>query len=164
MMILGSVMIPGEMSERKAATPARPGQLASNNTLVAQAEAPTKRAQLDIPPFLNFEPIITPRDLQGLREKGIDPCTRRFIVGSFIKRLQTNHPDQQKLLADALAFSLREARKDREVLLSSAKAKKHKLLRREDKDSKPSQSPKVNDVDPESWIKNCPLPVLILLG
>lgn len=160
-MILKPVMI---LSERKAATPARPGQLASDNNLVAQPEAPPKRAEVDIPPFLNFEQIITPRDLQGLREKGIDPCTRRFIVGSFIKRLQTDYPDQQKLLANALAFSLGEARNDREDLLSSAKAKKHKLLLRKDKDSKPTQSPKVNDVDPESWIKNCPLPVLILLG
>ena len=158
-------MIPGEMSKRKAATPARPGQLASTSeSLVAQAEAPTKRAQFAIPPFLNFEPIITPRDLQGLREKGIDPCTRRFIVGSFIRRLQTNYPDQQKLLANALAFSLCEARKDREDLLRSAKAKELLRSRREDKDSKPTQFSKLNDVDPESWIKNCPLPVLILLG
>lgn len=41
----------------------------------------------------------------------------------FVNRLQTYYPDHRKLLADALAFSRCEIRKDCEDLLRSAKAK-----------------------------------------
>lgn len=83
-------------------------------------------------------------------------------MGRFINGLQTNYPDQHKLLEDALVFSLSEIREDREDLLRSAKAKK--ALPREEKDYKPTKFPRLNDVDPEGWVKNLPLPVLILLG
>ena len=131
----------------------RPGQSASDDSRAEAGPAV---------PLLSLEPIITPRDLKALRGKGLDPCTRRFTVANFINRLQTNHPDQLKLLDKALAFSLHEVRKDREDLLRSAKAKK--LLLRKDKDYQPTQFPRLNDVDPEGWVKNCPLPVLLLLG
>ena len=113
----------------------RPGESAAD---ILAADAPT------VPPSLEFAPIITPDALIGLRDNGIDPCTRRFIVGSFIHRLQTNYPDQRKLLGDAITFSLDELRKDREESLS--------------------RDPGHQNFDPEGWVKHVPLPALILLG
>ena len=141
------------MSEPQAA---RPGQSASGDLA---AKTSTK---LKPPPVLTFKPIITPKDLEALRARGIDPCTRRFIVGRFISALQTNFPDQCKLLENPLAFSLREIRQDREDSrwgLRSARATG--LLPRE---NKPIHFPRLNDIDPQGWVKNIPLPVLVLLG
>ena len=139
---------------------ARPGQSASDN--LAAALGPPRTPTKVIPPFLNLKPIITPRDLEALREKGLDSCTRRFTVGNFIIRLQTNFPDQVRLLENAFAFALRQVRKDREDLLRSAKA--NKLLLRKDKDYQLTKFPRLNDIDPDGWIQNCPLPVRLLLG
>ena len=138
----------------------RPGQSAADEPA---AEASTKTS----PQCLTFEPIITPVDLAALREKGRDVCARRFIVTSFINRLQTKYPDQHRLLRKAIAFSQKEIRLDREDLLRSAKAKKPK-----EKDYKPTKSFKLDKnyckpttyIDPEGWVKNIPLPVLILVG
>lgn len=140
-MSVSTPVVPEEMSESKAA---RPGQSAADLAI------------------LTFDPIITPRDLQELRKQGIDPCTRRFIVGRFINALQTNYPNQQELLGQALAFSLEEIREDRKDLLRSAKAKK--LLPKGKKEYKRTEFPRLNSVDPEGWVKNIPLAVLILLG
>ena len=102
-----------------------------------------------------------------MSENGIDPCARRFVVARFINGLQTNYPDQQKLLEDALAFSRRQVSKDRQVrqfhenLLRSVKVKK--LLQKEEA-YKPTEFPQINNIDPEGWIKSLPHPVLILEG
>ena len=83
-----------------------------------------------LPPYQKFHPpplfkrIITPKDLQGLRKRGIDPCTRTFIVKCFIHGLQINYPDQQTLLKKALTFLRDEIREDRQDLLRSAKAQR----------------------------------------
>ena len=92
-----------------------------------------------------FKRIITPKDLQGLRKRGIDPCTRTFIVKCFIHGLQINYPDQQTLLKKALAFLRDEIREDREDLLRSAKAQRPGG----DKENKPTRFSKLNEIDPE---------------
>ena len=115
--------------------------------------------------ILIFGPIINPQDLLGLHGAGIDPCTRRFIWRHFINGLQTNFPDQRKLLGEARAFSLREIRRDREDSLSCLRSEKaKKLLPREVKEYKPTEFPRLNGIDPEGWVKSIPRPVLILLG
>ena len=102
------------------------------------ADAPT------VPQSLDFPPIIYPTDLQLLRQKGIDPATRRIIVGSFIHRLQTKYPDQRVQLGNAITFHLDELRKDRgEALL---------------------RDPGHQNYDSEGWVKYLPLPALIVLG
>lgn len=80
----------------------------------------------------------------------------------FVNRLQTYYPDHRKLLADALAFSRCEIRKDCEDLLRSAKAKE--LFPGEEKEYRSTNFPRLSNVDPEAWVKIIPLPVLILLG
>ena len=127
---------------------------------VSPADAPHASTKFTIPPSLIFEPIITPNDLPRLREKGIDPCTRAFIVKCFIHGLQTNFPDQHKLLRKALSFLSSEIRKDREDLLRSTKAQ----LPRGKKEYKPTKFPRLNDIDPEGWVKSLPLPIIILIG
>ena len=136
---------------------ARPGQSVPE---VYPADAPHAYTTLTIPPSLIFEPIITSNDLQGLRKKRIDPCTRRFIVQRYINGLQTNHPDQRNLLSEALAFLHSEIRQDREDLLRSAKAQ----LPKEKKKYKPTKFPRLNNIDPEGWVNSLPLPIIILLG
>ena len=102
------------------------------------ADAPT------VPQSLEFPPIIYATDLQQLREKKIDPATRRIIVGSFIHRLQTKYPDQREQLGNAITFHLAELRKDREEALL--------------------QDPGHQNYDSEGWVKYLPLPALIVLG
>ena len=72
-------------------------------------------------------------------------------MGRFIDGLRTKYPDQDELLTEALDFSSTEIREDRKVLLS-------KELH------KPTKSPRLDDIDPEAWVKSLPLPHLILLG
>ena len=105
----------------------------------------------DTPQSLIFDPIITPSGLQHFRRNGIDPRTRRFIVGRFIHGLRTKYPDQSKLLRETLAFSSSEIREDRKILLSKELYK-------------PTKFPRLDDIDPEAWVKSLPLPHLILLG
>ena len=97
-----------------------------------------------VPQSLEFPPIIDFSALELLREEGIDPATRRIIVGSFIHRLQTKYPDQREQLGNAITFHLDELRKDRGVAL---------LL-----------DPGHQNYDSEGWVRHVPLPALILLG
>lgn len=78
----------------------------------------------------------------------------------FINWLQTNYPDQRKLLGKALAILHSEIRQDREDLLRSAKAQ----LPRGKKEHKPTKFPRLNNIDPEGWVNSLPLPIIILLG
>ena len=109
---------------------------------------------------LIFDPLITPKDLLELRKDGIGPCARRFIWGRFIHGLRTKYPDQRKLLSQALDFFSREIREDREDLLRSAKRPLSSLK----EVYKPTKFPRLDDIDPEGWVKNLHLPHLILLG
>ena len=112
----------------------RPGESAADPLA---ADAPTVQS-------LSFPPIIYPIALEPLREKGIDPATRRIIVGSFLHRLYTKYPDQREQLGNAITFHLDELRKDREEA----------LLR----------DPGHQNYDPEGWVNYVPLPALIVLG
>ena len=113
----------------------------------------------DLPGEVILRPLITPANLEGLRENGFSPSTRRFIVGRFVHWLQTKFPHQHRVLRDALAFSRSELRKDRQNLLRS-----RTLLSTSKKDHKPIDFPSLDDIDPEGWVKNLPLSIVILLG